>query len=129
MKNLVLNWTVNTYIFGSTVISNLIVESSQLRYLDKVAETLLCHNVIGHIELVIRCLFGEDCRPRIEAPDVLPFKLIRTKILEQQIQFRQTVGYGCATEKSSSQILAGPLLNGSDCIQQVECPLASFRVA
>ncbi len=82
VKNLVLHRSVNTYVLGGTVIRYLIVECRKLRHLDKVAETLLCHYMICDIKLKIRCFLGEDCRPCVEATDVLSFQLIRTEILE-----------------------------------------------
>ena len=56
----------------------------------------------------------------IETADVLTFQFIGSEILEKQIQFRKGVTDCSATEKSSSEVFACPLLNGADCIQQVE---------
>ena len=85
--------------------------------------------MISNIKLEVGCLLGENCRPCVETPNILPFKFIRPKILKQQIQFCQAIGYGGTTEKSSTQILTCPFLNGAYGIQQIECPLASLTVA
>ncbi len=77
MQYLILHRTVNTNVLGGTVIRYLIVECRKLRHLDKVAETLLCHYMICDIKFKIRCFLGEDCRPSVEAPYLLPFKFFR----------------------------------------------------
>ena len=79
----------------------------------------------GDIKLKISRLLGEDGRPRIEASDVLPFKLFRTEIFEEQVQFRERVGDCRATEKSCAQILASPLLDCSDGVEKIEGALAA----
>ena len=85
--------------------------------------------MISNIELEVGGLFSEDCCPRIEASNLLPFKLIRTQILEQQVKFSKRVTDCCTTEKSSSEVFAGTLLNCAYRIQQIECPLATLAVA
>lgn len=120
MQYLILHRTVNANILCRAVICYLIVKCSQLRHLDKVPETLFRHYVIGDIKLKISRLLGEDGRPRIEASDVLPFKLFRTEIFEEQVQFRERVGDCRATEKSCAQILASPLLDCSDGVEKIE---------
>ena len=88
VQYLVLLRTIPTDILRRTIVCNFIVEGSQFRRLDEVAETLLLHDVVGYIELEVGCLLGEDCRPRIETADVLTFQFLRTEILEQQVQLR-----------------------------------------
>ncbi len=112
--------SVNSHIFSGSIISNLIIEGRQFRYLDEVAETILRHNVIGHIELEVGSLLCKDCRPRVKASDILTLQLVGPEILEQQIQFSKRVTDCCTRQECRSQILTGSLLNGTDCVEKIE---------
>ena len=89
MKNLVLLWSVHTNRLRRTIVGYLVVESSKLRYLDEVSETLLLHDVVGDVKLEVGSLLGEDGRPRIETADVLTLQFLGAQILEEQIQLSQ----------------------------------------
>ena len=125
MQYLVLVRSVHAHILCRAVVRYLVVERRQLRYLDEVAEAFLLHDVVRHIELEIRRLLGEDCRPCVKASYVLPFQLLRTQVLEQQVQLRQRVADGRARQERRPQILSRPLLDGADGKQQVQCLLAA----
>ena len=129
MQHLVLVRPVHAHVLRRAVVGYLVVERRQLRHLDEVAEAFLLHDVVRHIELEIRRLLGEDCRPCVKASYVLPFQLLRTEVLEQQVQLRQRVADGRARQERRPQVLSRPLLNGADGEQQVQCLLAALRVA
>jgi hypothetical protein len=74
MENLILHRSVNTHIFCGSVVRDFVVKGCQFRHLDEVAETLLLHQIISNVKLEVGSLLGEDCRPSIEAPYLLPFK-------------------------------------------------------
>ena len=40
---------------------------------------------LAAVELEVGCLFGENCRPCVEASDILPVQFLRTQILEEQV--------------------------------------------
>ena len=129
MQYFVLVRTVHAHILCRAVVRYLVVERRQLRHLDEVAEAFLLHDVVRHIELEIRRLLGEDCRPCVKASYVLSFQLLRTQVLEKQVQLRQRVADGRARQERRPQILSRPLLDGADGKQQVQCLLTAFRVA
>ena len=62
MKDLVLLWSVHTNRLCRAIVGYLVVESSKLRYLDEVSETLLLYDVVGDVKLEVGSLLGEDCR-------------------------------------------------------------------
>ena len=82
VQYLILCRTVNTNILCRLIIGYLIVESRQLRHFDKVAETLLCHDTVRYVKLIVGCFLCEYRRPCVKTPDVLSFKFFRTQILE-----------------------------------------------
>ena len=84
------------HILCRAVVGYLVVEGGKLRHFDEVAETLLLHHVVRHVELEIGRLLGEDSRPCVKAPDILPFQFLRAQVLEEQVQFRQRVADGRA---------------------------------
>ena len=88
--------TVHAHVLRRAVVGNLVVEGGKLRHLDEVSETLLLHDVVGHVELEVGRLLGEDGRPCVEAPDVLPLQFLRAQVLEEQVQLRQRVTDGRA---------------------------------
>ena len=47
-------------------VGTMVTRSGKLRHFDEVAETLLLHHVVRHVELKIRCLLGKYRRPRIK---------------------------------------------------------------
>ena len=96
VQYLVLGGAVNAHILRRSVVRNLIIEGGKLRHLDEVSETLLLHHVVRHVELEIGRLLGEDSRPCVKAPDILPFQFLRAQVLEEQVQFRQRVADGRA---------------------------------
>ena len=89
VQYLILVRAVHAHILRRAVVGNLVVEGGKFRHFDKVAETLLLHDVVRHVELEVGCLLGEDSRPCVEATDVLPLQFLRTQVLEKQVQFRQ----------------------------------------
>ena len=129
VQYLVLVRTVHAHILRRAVVSDFVVEGGKLRHLDEVAETLLLHDVVRHVELEVSGFLGENRRPRIEAADVLPLQLFRTQVLEEQVQLRQRVADGRARKERSPQVLARPLLYGADGKEHVQGFLASFRVS
>ena len=129
MQYLVLVRSVHAHVLRRAVIRYLVVEGGKLRHFDEVAETLLLHHVVRHVELKVGGLLGEYRRPRIETADVLPLQLLRAQVLEQEVQLRQRVADGRAGEERSSQIFARALLYGADGEEHIESLLASFRVA
>lgn len=68
MEYLVLMRTVNPYSLRRAVVCNLVIEGSQLRYLDEVAETLLRNDVVRYVELEVGGLLGEDGSPCVKTP-------------------------------------------------------------
>ncbi len=128
VENLVLHWSIHSNFFGGTVIGDLIVESSQLRHLDEEPEAFLLDYMICDVELKISSLLGEDCSPCVEAPNILPFKLIRTKILEQQIQFSKRVTDCRSRQECRSEVFACVLLNGTNSIEKIQRSLRAFRI-
>ena len=96
VQDLVLVRTVHAHILRRSVVGYLVVEGGKLRHFDEVAETLLLHHVVRHVELEIGRLLGEDSRPCVKAPDILPFQFLRAQVLEEQVQFRQRVADGRA---------------------------------
>lgn len=84
MKNLVLLWSVHTNRLRRAIVGYLVVESSKLRYLDEVSETLLLYDVVGDVKLEVGSLLGEDCRPRIETADVLTLQFLGAQVLESR---------------------------------------------
>ena len=82
VQYLILVGTIHAHILRRAVVRDFIIEGGKLRHFDKVAETLLLNHVVRNVELEVGRLFGEYRRPRIETPDVLPFQLFRTQILE-----------------------------------------------
>ncbi|TSE50845.1 hypothetical protein EH215_04283 [Phocaeicola vulgatus] len=129
MQYLVLTRTIHTHVLRRAVIGNLVVEGGKLRHFDEISETLLLNHIVRHVELEVGCLFGENCRPCVEASDILPFQFLRTQILEEQVQFRQTVGNGCAGQERSPQVLVRALLYSSYGKKHIQGFLASFRVS
>ena len=128
VQYLVLVRTVHAHVFRRAVIGDLVVEGRKLRNFDKIAETLLLHHVVRHVELEVGRLLGENRRPCVEAPNILPFQFLRTQIFEEQVQFRQTVGNGRAGQERSPQVLARALLYGSDGKEHIQGFLASFTI-
>ena len=66
MEYLVLMGTVNADSLRGSIIGNFVVECSQFRHLDEVAETLLCHDVVGDVKLEVGGLLCKDSSPRIK---------------------------------------------------------------
>ena len=89
MKNLVLLWSVHANRLRRAIVGYLVVEGCKLRYLYKVSETFLLHDVVGDVKLEVGSLLGEDCRPRIEAADVLTLQFLGAQVPEKQIQLSQ----------------------------------------
>ena len=89
MEYLILLRSVNSHILSRAVVRDFVVKGCQFRYLDEVAETLFLHQIVCDIKLEVGCLLGEDSRPRIETPNLLPFKFFWAKVLEQEIQLRK----------------------------------------
>ena len=85
MKYLVLVRPVNAHILGCAVISYLVVESSQLRHLDEIAEAFFLDNPVGDIELKVGGFLCENRQPCVYAANILPLKLFRSEIFEEQI--------------------------------------------
>ena len=68
MKDLVLLWSVHANCLRRAIVGYLVVESSKLRYLDEVSETLLLYDVVGDVKLEVgnsstSTEHGEECRP------------------------------------------------------------------
>ena len=129
VQYLVLVRTVHAHILRRAVVRYLVVEGGKFRHFDEVAETLFLHHVIRHVELEVGGLLGKNCRPRIETTDVLPLQLLRTQVLEQEVQLRQRVADGRAGEEGGSQVPARALLYGADGEKHIESLLASLRVS
>ena len=129
VQYLILVRTVHTHVFRRAVVGYLVVEGGKLRHFDKIAETLLLHHVVRHVELEVGRLLGENRRPCVKAPDILPFQFLRTQVLEEQIQLRQTVGNGRTGEECRPQVLASTLLYGAYGKEHIQGFLASFRVS
>ena len=120
---------VNSHVLGCLVIGNLRIEVGKFRDFNKIAKTLLLNDIVRYVELKIGRLFGEDGSPSIETADVLPFQFLGTQILEEQVQFRQAVGYGRTGEECRPQVLASALLYGAYCKEHIQGFLAPFRVS
>ena len=129
VQYLVLVRTVHAHVLRRAVVGYLIIEGGKLRHFDEVAKTLLLYHVVRHVELEIGRLLGEDSRPSVETPDVLPFQLLWAQVLEEQVQFRQAVGYGRAGKERRPQVLSRAFLYGAYGKEHVQGFLASFRVA
>ena len=91
MQYLVLLRTVDTDVLGSAEIANLRIERSQLRYLNECPKPLFLNDVVRDGELIVCRLLGKDGCPCIKAVDTLLLQSLRAQILEQKIQFRQTI--------------------------------------
>ena len=128
VQYLVFVGTVHAHILRRAVVRDFIIEGGKLRHFDEVAETLLLHHVVRHVELKIRCLLGKYRRPRIKTSNVLPFQLLRAQVLEQQVQLSQRVADSRAGEEGRPQVLARALLYGADSKEHVQCLLASLAV-
>ena len=89
MHDFVFLGSVNADVLCRSIIGDLSVERRQLRYFDKIAETLLLHNFIGDGELIVHRLLGEDGSPCVKGLDVLCFEGLGTQVLEQQVQLRE----------------------------------------
>ena len=129
VQYLVLVRTVHTHVLRCAVVGNLVVKGGKFRHFDEVAETLFLHHIVRHIELEVGRLLGEDSRPCVETADVLPFQFLRTQVFEEQVQFRQAVGYGRAGKECRPQVLARALLYGAYGKEHVKCLLASLAVS
>ena len=129
VQYLVLVRSIDTHVLRRAVVGYLVVEGGKLRHLDEVAETLLLHHVVRHVELEVGGLLGKDGRPGIEAADVLPLQFFRAQVLEEQVQLRERVADGGAGEERRPEILARALLYGADGKEHVQGLLASLRVA
>lgn len=70
--------------------------------------------MISNIKLEVRGLFSEDCCPRIEASNLLPFKFIRAQILEQQIQLSQPIIKGKEIELNNGRKFTSDLQYNAD---------------
>ena len=77
MQYLVLVRTVHAHVFRRAVVGDLVVEGGKLRHFDEIAETLFLHHIVCYIELEVGRLLGEDCRPCVEAADVLSLQFLR----------------------------------------------------
>ena len=113
VQDLVLLRAVDPYILRRAVVGDLGVEEGQLGNLDEVPETLFLHDLVGHGELVVDVLLGEDRRPGVEGADILPLQLSRAQVLEKQVQLRERVGDGRAREERRPQVAARALLDGA----------------
>jgi len=101
VQYLVLVRTIHTHVLRRAVVGDFVVKGGKLRHFDEVAETLLLHHVVCHVELEVGRLLGEDSRPCVETADVLPFQFLRAQVLKEQVQFRQTVGNSRAGQERS----------------------------
>ena len=129
VQYLILVGTIYAHVLCRAVVRDFIIEGGKFRHLDEVAETLLLNHVVRHVKFKIRRLLGEYRRPSVETSDVLPFQLLRTQILEQQIQLRQRVADGSTRKEGRSQVSARALLYGAYGKEHVQCLLASLAVA
>ena len=129
MQYLVIFRTIHAHVLRRAVVRYLIIEHSQLRHFDKIAEAFFLNDVVSHIKFKIGCLLGKNSSPRIKATNILPLQFFRTKVFEQQVQFRQRVADGRARQECSPQVLSRPFLNGTDGIKHIESLLASFLIA
>ncbi len=129
VQYLVLCRTVNTNIFCGLIVRYLIIESRKFRHLDKVAETLLCHDIVRYVKLIVGGFLCEDSSPRVKTPDVLSFKFFRTQIFEQQVKFSQRITDCSTRQECRAKVFAIPFLNGSDSIEKIERTLGAFRIA
>lgn len=84
MKDLVLLRSVHANRLRRAIVGYLVVESSKLRYLDEVSETLLLYDVVGDVKLEVGGFLGEDCRPRIKTADVLTLQFLGAQVLESR---------------------------------------------
>ena len=129
VQYLVLVRTVHTHVLRRAVVGDFVVKGGKFGHFDEVAKTLLLHHVVCHVELEVGCLFGKNCRPCVETPNILPFQFLRAQIFEEQVQFRQTVGNGRAGQERSPQVLSRTLLYSSYGKEHIQGFLASFRVS
>ena len=129
VQYLVLVRTIHTHILCRAVVGYLVIESGKLRHFDEVAETLLLHHVVRHVELEVGRLLGKDSRPSVKAPNILPFQFLRAQVLEEQVQLRQRVADGRTGQERSPQVLASTLLYGTYGKEHVQGFLAPFRVS
>ena len=114
MQYLILFRAVDTDVLGSAKIANLRIKGCQLRHFNKSSEAFLLNDVVCDGELIVGRLLRKDGCPCVKAVDTLLFQSLRAQILEQKIQFRQTIGNGRSRKKCCSQVLAGPLLYGTN---------------
>ncbi len=121
--------TVESYVLACTVVRNLIIEGGQLWHFHKIAEALFLYDGIGHVELIVGGLLRIYRCPCIEAVDALLRHCLRTQVLEQQVQFRQTVADGSAAQESSTQIFARTVLDRADGIEKVQGLLRACGIA
>ena len=120
---------VNPHVFSGLVIGYLRIEIGEFRHLDKIAETLFLHHLVGHRKFKVRAFLRVDCGPAVKAGNPLPFHFLRTEILEKEIEFGQAVGDGRAGEESGPQVPARTLLDGADGEKHVHGLHASLGIA
>ena len=78
VQYLVLVRTIHAHVLRRAVVGYLVVKGGKFRHFDEVAKTLFLNHIVRHVELEVGCLFGENCRPCVEASDILPFQFLRT---------------------------------------------------
>ena len=91
MQYLILLRSVDTDVLGSAKIANLRIEGGKFWHLNEGPKPLFLNDVVCDGELIVGRFLGKDGCPCVKAVDTLPLQSLRTKILEQQIQLRQTI--------------------------------------
>ena len=120
---------IKIYHVGCTVIRNLTQEHCQLRYFDVSTKTFFALHRSCHVQLIICRFLCEYGCPRIETANPLPFKLLRTQILEHHIKFGQCIYHHCTRQKRSPKVTTCTKLDVTNGEQEVHCPLRAFGVA
>ena len=111
--------TIQTDIGGGLIIGHLIVEGTQFRDFNKVPETLLHDNLARHIDLVVTALAGKHGCPGIETMNVLVGHRLRTKVLEQKVEFHQRIADGSTAKEGGAEVTTVTLLDSADGILQL----------
>ena len=102
VQDLILLGTVNANILCCAEVANFGIEGSKLWDLDEGAEALFLDDLVSDGELVVCALLGKDGSPGIKAVDALFLEGLWAQILEEKIEFGQTIGDCRSAEEGCS---------------------------
>ena len=104
MQYLVLVRTVHAHVLRRAVVGDFVVEGGKLRHFDEVAETLLLHHVVRHVELEVGRLLWRKLPPMRRNSGCPAVPVPSAQILEEQVQFRQLLDGRAGQERSPKSL-------------------------